>query len=122
MLLFIIIYFFAIVFRQLTDATPVGELYFSTIPNSMMSLLLDAVLPDQAAIVYECMDESPLFGIMILFYILLASLTVMNMLIGVLCEVVGIVSAVEKETMTVNYVKQRFEVKNGRLISLLVPC
>jgi hypothetical protein len=40
-----------------------------------------------------------------LFFILLSSLTVMNMLVGVLVEVVGVVSAVEKEEMTLSYVK-----------------
>merc|ERR1719326_2851355 len=31
----------------------------------------------------------------------------MNMLVGVLCEVVSVVSSCEKETLTVNFVKQR---------------
>jgi len=39
--------------------------------------------------------------------VLLASLTVMNMLVGVLVEVVSVVSSVEKEAMQVNFVKER---------------
>merc|ERR1712032_1064569 len=52
------------------------------------------------------------FAFLLLFFVLLASLTVMNMLVGVLVEVVSIVSAVEKEQMAVSYVK-------SRLLSLL---
>merc|ERR1719487_537535 len=40
-----------------------------------------------------------------LFFILLSSLTVMNMLVGVLVEVVSVVSDVEKEQMSMQYVK-----------------
>jgi len=105
----LIIYFFAIVFRQLTADTDVGELYFPSVPAAMMSLLLDGVLPDQAAIVKDCAAESPIFGLLALFFILLGSLTVMNMLVGVLCEVVSVVSAVEKEQLTVGYVKCRLQ-------------
>jgi len=106
-LLSIILYFFAIVFRQLADETDVGEVYFNSVPDAMLSLLLDGVLPDQSAIVRACASESALFGLLALFFILLASLTVMNMLVGVLCEVVSVVSSVEKEQLTVSYVNAR---------------
>jgi len=106
-LLMLLIYFFAIVFRQLADDTDVGAEYFKSVPDAMISLLLDGVLPDQSSVVRACADQHPFFGIIILLFILLASLTVMNMLVGVLCEVVSVVSSVEKEQLTVNYVKQR---------------
>merc|ERR1719424_2214952 len=35
----------------------------------------------------------------------MSALTIMNLLIGVLCEVVSVVASVEKEAMTINYVK-----------------
>merc|ERR1719502_2608286 len=79
----------------------------------MLSLLLDGVLPDQSALVRDCANENAIFGILALFFILLSSLTVMNMLVGVLCEVVNVVSSVEKETLTVNYVKQRISAMFG---------
>merc|ERR1719424_2053468 len=59
MLLMIIIYFFAIVFRQLAADTDVGVEYFNPVPEAMFSLLLDGVLPDQGAIVRACADGSP---------------------------------------------------------------
>lgn len=107
LLLVFIIYFFAIVLRQTTADTEVGELYYPSVPTAMSSLLLDAVLPDQAAIVRDNGDSNILLGCIMLLFILLSSLTVMNMLVGILCEVVSVVSAVEKEELTVNYVKSK---------------
>merc|ERR1712157_384137 len=40
-----------------------------------------------------------------LFYLLFASLTVMNMLVGILCEVIAVVAAAEKEESKVKEVK-----------------
>merc|ERR1712032_1114172 len=55
------------------------------------------------------MGSSEGIGHLLLFYvfILMASLTVMNMLVGVLVEVVKVVSTVEKEQLQVNFVKHR---------------
>lgn len=100
-----IIYIFSIMFVQLMKDTAMGEQYFPTVPEAMNSLLLDGTLPDQARIITDVGSEGWVFRIIILFYILLASMTVMNMLVGVLCEVVSVVSAVEKESMLVSYVK-----------------
>jgi hypothetical protein len=44
---------------------------------------------------------------MFLFFILFASLMVMNMLVGVLCQVVSAVSATESEEMLVNHVNEK---------------
>lgn len=52
-------------------------------------------------------DLSFIFVFVFYIFILLAALTVMNMLIGVLCEVVSAVAATEKESITVQYVKAR---------------
>jgi voltage-gated sodium channel len=114
-LLGIIIYLFAIAFRQLTNGTEIGDRYFRTIPDSMASLLLRGTLPDVADIVFEVSEEQPLFGVLLCTFILLASLTVMNMLVGVLCEVVSVVSSVEKEQLVVNFVQ-------GQLRTLLIHC
>eukprot|EP00928_Gymnodinium_smaydae_P096406 TRINITY_DN8507_c1_g1_i1.p1 TRINITY_DN8507_c1_g1~~TRINITY_DN8507_c1_g1_i1.p1 ORF type:complete len:843 (-),score=160.21 TRINITY_DN8507_c1_g1_i1:200-2668(-) len=106
-LLVLIMYFFAIVFRQLGGDTPLAEVYFTTVPGTMFSLLMYGILPDMADIVFDSCNESVILGVVVLFFILLASLTVMNMLVGVLCEVVSVVSAVEKEQLNVNYVSAR---------------
>jgi len=107
LLLALIIYFFAIVFRQVTSDTEIGDRYFPSVTASMSTLLLDGVIPDQALLVRENDSSHFLLGVLVVMFILLATLTVMNMLVGVLCEVVSVVSAVEKEQLTVCYVKQK---------------
>jgi hypothetical protein len=104
-LLGIIVYLFSIAFRQMTDDTEIGDEHFRTVPQAMLSLLLKGTLPDVADFVMEVSDASPIYGICLLVFILFASLTVMNMLVGVLCEVVSVVSAVEKEQLVVSYVQ-----------------
>lgn len=71
----------------------------------MSTLLLEGTLPDLADLVRTMGDSNWVFAFIMLFFILLSSLTVMNMLVGVLVEVVSVVSAVEKEQMTMQHVK-----------------
>lgn len=106
-LLFFIIYVFAIAFRQMTDGSAIGDKYFASVPQAIASLLLRGTLPDLAEFVSD-VGGANLFVCMVLFlFILVATLTVMNMLVGVLVEVVKVVSAVEQEELMVSFVKTR---------------
>lgn len=100
-LLLMITYVFAIVFTQLSQSNPsLGTTYFSSVPHSMYSLLIYLTLLDSLAGFLEDLRENmwPLLCISVVF-ICLAALTVMNMLIGVLCEVVSSVANTEKENI-----------------------
>jgi len=112
-LLGIIIYVFGIAFRQLVGNSaldPSGEPYFGTIFTSMHTLLIDGTLMDGTGSVIKALgDQSYFYAGMFYLFILLAALTVMNMLIGVLCEVVSAVAATERETLTVSFVKQQLQ-------------
>jgi hypothetical protein len=114
-LLTIIIYVFAIAFTQLAEGTELAVERFSSVPAAMSTLLLWGTLPDMADLVEQVGGVNPLYSVLMLIFILLASLTVLNMLIGVLCEVVSVVSAVEKEQMTVQFVK-------SKLLQLIETC
>ena len=109
LLLLGLVYVFAIFFTQTLDGkdTPgrVGYESFRTVSVSMNTLLLNGALPDQSDLVNSLMAEHWFFYGLILTYLLLASLTVMNMLIGILCEVISVVSHVEKEAIKLNAVK-----------------
>jgi len=107
LLLMVLIYFFAVIFNQMSRDLLVHDKYFSSIPASMTSLLLDGVLPDQALFIKEVAEESLILGLFSFVFILVASLTIMNMLIGILVEVINVVSIVEKEQLTVSYVKEQ---------------
>ena len=54
----------------------------------MSTLLLRGTLPDMADLVEDVGRVNIIYAAFMLFFILLASLTVLNMLVGVLCEVV----------------------------------
>jgi len=105
-LLGIIIYVFGIAFVQLLDGTDAGQKHFSSVPVAMHTLLLDGALMDNLnTVVYDLGAVHPIYTCLFYIFVLLASLTVMNMLIGVLCEVVSAVASTEKESLQVAFVK-----------------
>lgn len=97
-LLVSVTYIFAIAFTQLAVGTEtVGQKYFANVSLSMYSLLIHAAFMDDMA---EFMNDLrfeywPLVGLALIF-VCFASLTLMNMLIGVLCEVVSAVATTER--------------------------
>jgi len=109
MLLFIVIYVFAVALRQLTDGTRAGRLYFDGIFASMHTLLLDGTLMDSPGNVVKALLEDSVFLVIVFYvFVCLAALMVMNMLIGVLCEVVSAVAATEREQIAVQLVMDGF--------------
>lgn len=107
-LLVLIIYVFAIMFTQLADGTEMGVIFFDTVPLSMYSLFIYGTFVDDLA--YFCdtiREESYPILILVLIFVCLACLTVMNMLVGVLCEVVSAVAQTEKEMITTATVSEK---------------
>mmetsp|Transcript_42538 Transcript_42538/g.99175 ORF Transcript_42538/g.99175 Transcript_42538/m.99175 type:complete len:332 (-) Transcript_42538:98-1093(-) len=110
MLWSMIIYVFAILLRQLTASYDVGTRYFSSVTHSMMTLFLTGIVPNQATLIEEVGVASWVFWLIIVGFVLLASVTIMYMLVGVLVEVMTVISATEKEGMTVSYVASTLRV------------
>jgi len=108
-LLLIITYVFAIAFTQLAVGTEsIGDTYFANVSLSMYSLLIHATfLDDLAGFMNDLRAEMWPLLIIALVFIYFAALTVMNMLIGVLCEVVSAVAATEKEEILAFTVKEQ---------------
>jgi len=111
-LLFLLLYLFSIIFKQLTVETDVGGAHFGTVADAGHTLLLCGVLMDNMGeLVWDINDEDAGTRIVLLFagavFVLLASLTVMNMLIGILCDVVSAVAATEQEAMTIASTKEK---------------
>ncbi|CAE7282106.1 Sh, partial [Symbiodinium pilosum] len=105
-----LVYVFSLLFNQLLDGKnqPPGSMAhesFGSLPQAMNTLLMAGALPDQSALVEDAGAFHFLLYPLMLLYMLLASLTVMNMLVGILCEVVSVVSAVEKEEILLKSVK-----------------
>lgn len=100
----IVIYMFAILLTELTRDYDVGIERFSTVLQSMNTLLLVGVIPDQTGIVNQMGDSTWYLWPIMVSFVLLCSLTIMYMLVGVLVDVVGMIASSEKEAMTVQYV------------------
>lgn len=106
-LLILVLYVFGIAFKQICDGLPIGTSSFSTVPEAMLTLLIHGVfMDDMAELVAAIREDSAVaFGTFIIF-VLIASITLMNMLIGVLCEVVSMVGQSEREELLVEFVKR----------------
>merc|ERR1719161_2415611 len=104
-----ITYGFAIAFRQLTDETEVGKESYSSVPGSAYTLIIEGMLPDNGEMMTQLGKQEWYLGFLFFVYIFLAALTIMNMLIGVLCEVVSGVSDSEKEDLEMDKLSQRLQ-------------
>eukprot|EP00929_Paragymnodinium_shiwhaense_P053376 TRINITY_DN26706_c0_g5_i1.p1 TRINITY_DN26706_c0_g5~~TRINITY_DN26706_c0_g5_i1.p1 ORF type:complete len:661 (-),score=212.09 TRINITY_DN26706_c0_g5_i1:72-2054(-) len=113
LLLVILTYVFAVFFRQTTQDTELESEYFPTVVISMHNLLLYGVLLDDVGSCVRAIAkvDSGVYALLISWYVyvLLASATIMNMLIGVLCEVITAVATTESEEMTIVYVRDKLE-------------
>ena len=91
-----ITYLFAVLFRQLSDGSEIGEEYFSSVPMAIYSLLCEATVPDNGETMTNLGIQEWYLGIMFAVFLLLTSLTILNMLVGVMCEVMTAVSKEKK--------------------------
>lgn len=111
-LLCVLMYVFGIAFKQLSSGTEAGRRFFDSLPNAMHSLLLNGTLLDNLSDIVSTLRRDASDGhfhllILFYFYVLLSSLLLMNMLIGVLCEVVSAVSQTEREQNMIIEVKDK---------------
>jgi len=102
-LLFLLTYVFAILFRNITDGTDIGDHFFNSIPRSFHRLILDGILIDGTGDVLA--DANIAITLLFYMFILFGGVTVMNMLIGVLCEVVSEVATQEHDQLDLCFVR-----------------
>eukprot|EP00931_Biecheleriopsis_adriatica_P072583 TRINITY_DN4698_c0_g2_i1.p1 TRINITY_DN4698_c0_g2~~TRINITY_DN4698_c0_g2_i1.p1 ORF type:complete len:671 (+),score=122.21 TRINITY_DN4698_c0_g2_i1:102-2114(+) len=91
----LIVYVFGIAIKQSASDTAAGDRYFSSVGQSMASLLLFATLLDGPSVVLA--ELNFMSAAIFCLVIGLSSLLLLNMLIGVLCEVVADVKETEIE-------------------------
>jgi len=83
-------------------------LHFNTVFESMYSLLLFGTLLDNVGLLTNRLGkESVFYAALFFMFILFAAYTILNMLVGVLCEVVSAVAATEREEMLVTFVNRK---------------
>lgn len=110
-LLMLIIYFGAIAFTVLLEGTDLGEQRFSSVSVSMGTLLLDGTLSGSRGtqVIREANEEHCLYAGLFLLFVLLANVTVMGVLAGLLVQTVKTVSEVEKEESAVRNITDKME-------------
>lgn len=111
LLLLLLLYVYAILFRQLTAETTLGDQYFPSILRSMNQLTLDGIFFCSMGDLVGMMIDEDAYHLLVVFYIfvLLATFTILNMLIGVLCDVVSSVGEVEHEQLTIQAVSEQLK-------------
>mmetsp|Transcript_56407 Transcript_56407/g.131778 ORF Transcript_56407/g.131778 Transcript_56407/m.131778 type:complete len:571 (+) Transcript_56407:88-1800(+) len=103
-LLGISLYVFAIAFRMSLEGTNVGANYFGNVAIAMHSLFMHGTFLDAVSDVMSEMLEESILGFALMYiFIILSAVTIMNMLIGILCEVITAVADAEKEALQVSW-------------------
>jgi voltage-gated sodium channel len=111
-LLLLILYVFGIAFTQLAVGMDIGEAYFCNVAHAMYSLLIYATFLDDLSAFTDDLrasDSAAFLLILTFLFVALAALTVMNMLIGVLCEVVTVVADRERDEIRTETLSEKMK-------------
>lgn len=82
--------------------------YFGTIALSFLALTQILVFDDTFEVVRPIFKEQVAMGALLVLYILLVSFTVLNMLIGIICDIVSETTASEREKQLMRRVEEIF--------------
>ncbi|CAD7937834.1 unnamed protein product [Amoebophrya sp. A25] len=85
-----------------------GVNYFGSLGWSFMSLMQILVYDDTFALIRKTYIANPLMGLLLILFILVGAFTVLNMLIGVICEIVSTTKAEEEEKLLMSKVEDLF--------------
>lgn len=81
---------------------------FGRVPDAMWTLLLSGTFLDNISLVANrLLEQSPFLTGLFIIFVMLSSFTILNMLVGLLCEVVDAVACAEKEKVMVGYVRSK---------------
>jgi len=111
MMVGMLVYIFSIIMLMLVGDVGNVKYSFGTLPRCMWTLLMDGTFMDSTGIILTRMlsrgqvNTHLAVGVFLVF-VLLSAFTVMNMLIGVLCEVVTAVGKAEQDEAAVKMVKE----------------
>ncbi|CAK8989614.1 Voltage-dependent T-type calcium channel subunit alpha-1G (Voltage-gated calcium channel subunit alpha Cav3.1) [Durusdinium trenchii] len=105
-LLLLITYVFSVAFMTFGRDSEIGDKYFGSMGDAVINLIMRLIFSDQADFFETASRESFVMGLLVLLFILFGSLTVMNMLLGVLVEAINTVSTIEREQLEVDFAKK----------------
>lgn len=105
-LLLCVLYVFSIAFTQLLRDTDSGNIYFPTVLYSFSTLIFKGPILDSPSVLSSALlqDSWIAYAVYIVF-ILLSSVTIMNLLTGLIVTIINAISAAEKETTQMDRVR-----------------
>mmetsp|Transcript_97530 Transcript_97530/g.271345 ORF Transcript_97530/g.271345 Transcript_97530/m.271345 type:complete len:626 (-) Transcript_97530:33-1910(-) len=110
-MLFILVYLFGIIFKLHSKSFPEIE-SFPTLVESMFTLLLQGTFLDAVSEIMHEISVSWILTFLFMLFVFLSNFTLLNMLVGILCEVVCGVSQREKDRAAWAYLR-------GNLLEIL---
>ncbi|CAK8988099.1 Cation channel sperm-associated protein 1 (CatSper1), partial [Durusdinium trenchii] len=103
-LLLLVIYLFALACTTIGKDTTSGDAFFKTLGQSMFTLFFNGLfgfdLPSIATVIFA---DNTMLAIVFCLYLVCAPLTMMNLLVAVLVEVVGVLAIAEQEMVQTQY-------------------
>eukprot|EP00930_Biecheleria_cincta_P063271 TRINITY_DN4878_c0_g2_i1.p1 TRINITY_DN4878_c0_g2~~TRINITY_DN4878_c0_g2_i1.p1 ORF type:complete len:573 (-),score=128.95 TRINITY_DN4878_c0_g2_i1:207-1925(-) len=108
LLILLLIYIYGIVMHMfLSEEAAIEKKYFGSLLSCMWTLLMDGTFQDGTATVLGQLLDLGYWPMVVVFltFILISAMTIMNMLIGVLCEVVSAVKHAEEQQAALEIVK-----------------
>jgi len=82
--------------------------FFGSLGWSCLSLVSLLVYDDAFSLIRQVMIESKLMGLLLILFIVIGAFTVLNMLIGVICEIVSSTKIEEEEKMLMEKIQNLF--------------
>jgi len=125
-LLFLLMYVFAIYFRQMADGE-IGKRHFPTTIGAIHTMVAYGTLCDSIGVIsfgfaeqYEKTGDHWTAGVPLItawyMFVLLSAILLMNMLIGVMCEVICAVASTEKEEIEIGFMKENLHAMFGKYV------
>lgn len=105
LLMMVIVYVFAIALVTTTEDSAVGDAIFPDVRSAIYTLIRDGILPDNAPLLLEFEKEGWFPTLILLLFINATTFAILNMLVGILCEVAIRVSKVYGDKMQIEQIK-----------------
>jgi len=84
------------------------EIYFGNIEYSLLTMIQLLIFDDTFNLIRPAMRANKMMGVILIIFIFLAAFLVLNMLIGVICEIVASTTSREKDQILQQRVKEVF--------------
>merc|ERR1711998_281406 len=111
-----IAYLFAIFFRQMAFHLNVeGDRVFADVPHSMFVLLSQAMIPDNQVLLAALFHQSWYLGLFGLCFFFLTAITIMNMIVGLMCEVMHCAATEGQQSQTYEAMSVKIKEVIGRI-------